>query len=120
MAETKLTCARQSFAQIKTELSAIFTLQSEFEMIHDEEPPGVHRFKVQFDANPTDPRLLIIKEGKPNLLPDLISGEPPEVEKTGWRFDAFYDGTTFGWIKTDDLERQRSTDDVAAFIRALI
>ncbi|MDQ2776668.1 MAG: hypothetical protein M3Y57_17380 [Acidobacteriota bacterium] len=51
-------------------------------MIHDEEPPGVRRFKVQFDANPTDPRLLIIKEGKPNLLPDLISGEAPEVEKT--------------------------------------
>ena len=55
---------------------------------------NTHRFKVQFDANPTDPHLLIIKEGKPNLLPDSISGEAPEVEKTGWRFDAFYDGAT--------------------------
>jgi hypothetical protein len=120
MPDTKVTCAHESFAQLKKELSEMFPIQSEFEIIHDEAPPGVYRFKVRFDANLTDPRLIIVKEGKPNLSPDLCSGEAPEVKITEWRFDAFYDNMTFGWIKADDQEPPRPTDDIAAFIRQLV
>jgi hypothetical protein len=59
MPDTKQTSARQSFAQLKTELGTIFIPQSDFEMIHDEDPPGIHRIKVRFDANADDPRLLV-------------------------------------------------------------
>ena len=120
MSTTKLTCARDSFASLKTTFAGISTKQSESEFIIEQPESGTRQIKVRFDGDPARPGLIIVTEAKPNLLPYSVSGDPVEIEPTTRRFDAFHDGTTFGWLDPSDEERQRDNAAIESLIRELV
>jgi hypothetical protein len=120
MSDTVWRWAQGSFAQLKTELFEISTEQSESEIIIDQASPGLHRIKIWLDGrNRASPGLDITQDGKPNLHPDLISGDPQQVETSSQHFDAIHNDVVSGWIDPNDLESVRSTDEIATLIRGL-
>jgi hypothetical protein len=117
MAETLLVRAKDSFVRIKTKLSHAATSQSVSEIIFE---PDIRRIKLRLDADPTNPGLILIQEGKPNLAPAPGSGETVEVEKIQRRFDAFGTENSFGWVDHTDLESARGDDEIVAIVLGLL
>jgi hypothetical protein len=118
MVDTAFTRARESFANLKTTFAQTSTRQSQDEIVFD--PPGLYRIKVRFQSAPENPMLHIVKEGK-NAAPDpLAFGESPELTPESISFNAFFDGTDFGWVSSSDLDPPRDDEEIESLIRAIL
>jgi hypothetical protein len=115
---TLLTRARRSFAEIRAAFP--FPDSPETVIVIDQDPPGEYRIRARFDGDPARPALWVERFPKPNLPPPLTGEEPEYPARVRQGFDAFSDGSQFGWLKRPVSEAPLSSADIIGIVRGLL
>lgn len=114
--ETLLAQAKKSFAEVRSAFPGGPTT----EIIADQDPPGEYRVQVTFFTDPAHPTLRILRFPKPNLAPPLTGEEADYPARVHRDFDAFSDGSQFGWLEHSASEPPLSSADVIGVVRGLL
>ena len=114
-ARTLFTQARTSFAEVREAFPGSAATVIEI----DQEPPGEDRVRATFLDDPAQPSLRVERFPKPNLVPNLAEAgraHQPLIRE----FDAFSDGSKFGWLERPSSESPHSSADIIEILRELV
>jgi hypothetical protein len=115
IAKTLLARARTSFAEVREAFPGSSATVIEI----DQEPPGEDRVRATFFPDPAHPALRVERFPKPNLAPLLVEDRQAHLPLLR-EFDAFWDGTRFGWLEHPCLRGPGSSTDIIEMVRGLL